>query len=110
MFKAASRLNLKHAPVPPVAQLKCTFHIHDILALESYLDGVEARVLLGDPGEPVETLQRGRRAARFEDEPPLGDEERGLAEDVGVHRRVLRRADDRALHLVQHGVQLESGE
>ena len=91
-----------------MARLKCAC-IPDY-PLSAHLDGVEARVLLGDPGEPVEALQRRSRAARLEDEPALGDEERGLAEDVGVHRLVLRRADDRALHLVQHGVQLEPGE
>ena len=55
------------------------------IATEADLDGVKSGKLLGQVGQLVEALERSGRAAGLQDQPPLGHEQRTLAQDVGVH-------------------------
>ena len=76
--------------------------------IEHVLNGVKTGVLLDYGRHVVEALKRRRRAARLQDHSTLGDEERALAEDVGVHLAIPNARDDFAFHDTKHRFQLVS--
>ncbi len=115
MLKVAVRLQLQLGTLEVLAGVEdilqenesLKLHIKSLLFISAHLHSVEAGVLLDQPEEVVDALQRCRGAAGLEDEPAPGHEHGALAQHVRVQLAVAGGRDDAALDVAQHPLQLE---
>ena len=54
------------------------------------LDHVVLGVLLHQPEDLLQAVQRSGGAAGLQNDPPLGDKQRALGQDIGVYLRVAK--------------------